>query len=295
MRARTARSPLYAAGLTAILAAALAGCSAASSGTPGASGSGSGTAAAASPLDAVRLAAKTADGATSFTGTMSVQTTAKSGASGNVDLTATIAEQLRPSLLVQVQIGTLQAAGSALPGGLAEILTPSTLYMRWSFLNQELHITKPWLAIPLSAVGKGSGIDFSQIFSQADASNPLSQTQMLGGATSVKKVGTGTVGGVPVTEYTGTMSIDKGLSFLTGSTKATLQKEVAASGFRTATFKVWIDRQHTVRKAVITEDGTAMTETSTITIASLDQPVNITIPAVGQTSPLPSADLSRLG
>ena len=75
MHARTARSPLCAAGLTAILAAALAGCAAAGSGA-----SGSATAASASPLAVVQLAAKTTDGASSFTGTMRLTATAKAGA-----------------------------------------------------------------------------------------------------------------------------------------------------------------------------------------------------------------------
>src|SRR6202042_22699 len=100
MRARTGRSPFYAAGLTAIAAAALAGCAAGSSGAgaTGATGYAPHTAAPSSPLDAVQLAAKTTGRANSFTGTMSVQATAKAGASssGNVSMTASMAEQLRP-------------------------------------------------------------------------------------------------------------------------------------------------------------------------------------------------------
>ena len=68
MRARTASSPLYAAGLTAILAAALAGCAATSSGTAATSSNTP-----SSPLDAVRLASKTTSGANSFTAAMSLQ------------------------------------------------------------------------------------------------------------------------------------------------------------------------------------------------------------------------------
>src|ERR1700728_2223076 len=122
MRARTGRSPFYAAGLTAIAAAALAGCAAGSSGT-GATGAGTHAAAPSSPLDAVQLAAKTTGGASSFTGTMSVQATSTSGAtgSGNVSMTASMAEQLHPSLLAEVQIGTLSVGGQSLPGGLSEV------------------------------------------------------------------------------------------------------------------------------------------------------------------------------
>ena len=296
MRARTARSPFYAAGLTAIAAAALAGCAAAGSGT-GAAGSGANTAASSSPLDAVQLAAKTTGGANSFTGTMSVQATAKSGApsSGNVSITASMAEQLRPSLLTEVQIGTLSVAGQSLPGGLSEVVTPSNLYLKWSVLTQELHAGKPWLVIPVSALSKSSGVNLSQLFSQATNSSPLNESQLLAGASGVRKVGTGTIDGVPVTEYTGTVSLDKGMQYLSGSAKTSMQKEVAAAGLTTATFTVWVDGQRVMRKAVITEHGTALTEVITVAISTLNQPVNIQIPAADQTTSLPTGALGSLG
>jgi hypothetical protein len=288
MRARTGRSPFYAAGLTAIAAAALAGCAA--------TGTGASAAAPSSPLDAVQLAAKTTGGANSFTGTMSVQATAKSGAasSGNVSMTASMAEQRRPSLLAEVQIGTLSVAGQSLPGGLSEIVTPSNLYLKWSVLTQELHADKPWLVIPVSALGKSSGVNLSQLFSQATNSSPLNESQLLAGASGVRKVGTGTVDGVPVTEYTGTVSLDKGMQYLSGSSKAALQKQIAAAGLSTATFTVWVDGQRVMRKAVITEHGTALTEVITVAISTLNQPVNIPVPAADQTTTLPSGALGSL-
>jgi hypothetical protein len=296
MRARTARSPLYSAGLAAIAAAALAGCAAGSSGT-GATGAGTYAAAASSPLDAVQLAAKTTGGADSFSGTMSVQATAKPGApsSDNVSMTATMAEQLRPSLLTEVQIGTLSAAGQSLPGGLSEIVTPSSLYMKWSLLTQELHTTKPWLVIPVSALSKSSGVNLSQLFSQATNSSPLNESQMLAGASGVRKVGTGTIDGVPVTEYTGTVSLDKGMQYLSGSSKAAMQQQITAAGLSTATFTVWVDGQQVMRKAVITENGTALTEVITVAISSINQPVSIQVPAADQTTQLPSGALGSLG
>jgi hypothetical protein len=296
MRARTTRSPLYAAGVTVILAAALAGCAAAGSGA-GVTGSGTRTAAPASALDAVQLAAKTTGGASSFTGTMSVQATAKPGAasSGNVSLTASMAERLRPSLLAEVQIGTLSVAGQSLPGGLSEIITPGSLYMKWSVLTQELHASKPWLAIPVSALSTSSGVNLSQLFSQATSTSPLNESQLLTGASGVRKVGTGTLDGVPVTEYTGTVSLDKGMQYLSGSAKAAMQKQITAAGLTTATFTVWVDGQRVMRKAVITERGTALTEVVTVAISSIDQPVNIQVPAADQTTALPAGALGSVG
>jgi hypothetical protein len=289
MRARTASSRVYAAGLTAILAAALAGCAAASSGTAATNPSTSSTASSG-------LASKTTSGANSFTGTMSLQVTPKPGSTGshNVSFSATMAEQLHPSLLAQVNVGSVSGTGSTLPPGLDEIATPTAIYVKWPFLTQALHLTKPWLAIPLAAMSKLSGISFSQLFSQATSSSPLSESQMLAGATSVHKAGTGTLNGVAVTEYTGTLSLDKAIQYLSGSVKAQVQKEMSAAGLTTGTFTVWIDDQHTVRKAIIDENGTAVTETTTFTVDTLNQPVNIAVPTAGQTSQLPASTLAGL-
>jgi hypothetical protein len=301
MQVNVARLPLYAAGFAVVVATAVTGCTASSSSSAGAARAAAPSSPApANALDAVKLAAKTASGVTSFTGTMSLQATVKPGAasssssSGAVSTTATFAEQLRPSLLASVNIGSLSAAGTSLPGGLAEIVTPSTLYMKWSYLTQLLHLSKPWLAIPVSSLSQGSGINFSQILGQATGSGPLSQSQLLQGATSVRQVGTGSVDGVPVTEYTGTLSLDKAISYLSGAAKTQLQQAMTTAGLTEATFTVWIDGQHTVRKAVVTEVGKDLTETITTTITSVNQPVNITLPTAGETSPLPGGDLSGL-
>jgi hypothetical protein len=291
VHARAAGTPLYAAGLTAILAAALTACGSSS-------GSGGSSAAPTAPLAAVRLAAQTSTGANSFTGTLSLQASVKGGtasSSGNTTLNATFTEQLRPALLAEVDVQSMKTAGTSLPGGMTEILNASTLYMKASFLTQALHTTKPWISLSLSAVGKSSGVNLSQIFSQASSSSPLAESQLLGGATSVRKVGTGTVDGVPVTEYTGTLSLDKGLKYLSANSRSQLQKEFSAAGLTTATFTVWIDGKNTVRKAVIKENGSTISETVTTTITSIDQPVNVQIPPASQTTPFPTSDLNSLG
>lgn len=294
MHARTARSPLYAAGVAAVAAAALAGCASAGSGTAAAKPT---AAASATPLAAVKLAAKTTSGASSFTGTISVQATAKNGASSdnNVTVKATMAERVRPSIEAEVQIGTLSAGGSSMPGEMTEVITPSDFYMKWAVLTQELHQSKPWLVLPVSALSKSSGINFSELFSSATNSSPLNESQMLAGASSVRKVGTGTINGVPVTEYTGTLSLAKSMQYLTGSAKSAMEKEIAAGGLSTASFSVWIDGQQVMRKMTVTESGTEVTEVTTVTVASINQPVNIAIPAASQTSPMPAAALSGLG
>lgn len=303
MQVSVARVPLYAAGLVVIVAVAVAGCSpsTSSSGASASAGaSGSASTAPGNALDAVKLAAKTSSSANSFTGTMDLQSTIKPGAAsssasaGAVSMSATFAEQVHPSPVASVNIASLSSAGMSVPGGLAEIVTTSTLYLKWSYLTQMLHLSKPWLAIPLSSLSQSGGVNLSQILSQATGSGPLAQSQLLQGATSVRQVGTGSLDGVPVTEYTGTLPLDKGLSYLSGAAKAQLQQAMASAGFTEMTFTVWIDGQHTVRKAVDTETGKDVTETITTTITSINQPVNIAVPTASQTSPLPGGDLGGL-
>ena len=287
MDTRVARKPLRAAGFAVVLTAALAAC--------GSQSAGSSSGASATPLSTIRLAAETSDNANSFTGTMSLKSTAKAGGSTSDDaaFNATFAEQLHPSLVAEVTFASLSTAGSTLPGSMTEILTTKTLYMKWAYLTQLLHTTKPWLALPLSTLGKSSGINLSQLLGQAGSSSPLSESQLLGGATSVRKVGTGTLDGVAVTEYAGTLSLDKGIKYLSAGNRAAVQKQLTAAGLTTATFTVWIDGKSTVRKAIINENGTTVSDTITVAITSINQPVGVTIPAASQTSALPtSGDLS---
>lgn len=296
MQVRVARLPLYTAGLAVIVATAAAGCSASSSSTVRASGS---TAPApVNALDAVKLAAKTASGANSYTGTMSLQGTVNPGAansagvSGGISMTGTFAERLHPTLLVSADIGSYSMLGTSLAGGLDELITPTTMYLKSAQLTQELHLTKPWLAMSLSAASKNSGLNLSQLVNQATGSGPLTQAQMLGASSSVREVGTGSIDGVPVTEYAGTIPVAKAISTLSGGAKAEMEQMNAAAKLTTENYTVWIDGQHIMRKAVITGTGAILTETVTVTFTSVNQPVNITAPPASQTTSLPSGDLS---
>jgi len=301
---RLAPLALPVAGLAAVLAGTLAGCepstvtaAAAAAASVGASPSVTQT-----PLAAVKLAAQVTNGVSSFTGTMSLQVTGNSGvatpssgstssgSAGDMMMASTFTEQVRP-LLAHVNIQSLSAGGTSLPGGVDEILTPGTIYLKWSLLTQTLHLTRPWLAIGVSAMTPSTGVNFGELFTEASSSGPLTESQLLAGATSVSEGGTSVVAGVPVTEYTGTIPMTQGASLLSGSAKAQLQQAITADGFRTATFTAWIDAQHMVRKAVVTEVGKTVTETITTTITSVDQPDKVSVPPANQTAPLPGSDL----
>lgn len=293
MQVRAARLPLYTAGLALVVTTVVTGCATSSSSSAAAAKSSA--AAAVTPLDAVKLAAQTSHNANSFTGTMSMQTTGSAGAastaggSGDLSMTAAFAEQLHPSLLASVNIESLSSPGVSLPGGMREVLTPTDLYLKWSYLTQTLHLSKPWLSIPLSTFAK-SGVNLSKLINQATGNSPLSQSRLLADATSVRQVGTGTIGGVPVTEYTGTIPLnDKMLSVLSGSLKTQVQQEIKTLGFTSEKFTVWIDGQHITRKIVVKMASKSAAETVTMTITSINKPVNVAIPPASQTAPMPSS------
>jgi hypothetical protein len=230
---------------------------------------------------AVKLAAQTARGANSFTGTSTI---AIKTSAGNATIAANFSEQLHPSLLAQVDVSSFQLPGVSLPSGtnlsgMQEILTPDALYLKWAFLSTMLHTSKQWIKISLSSLNSSSGMNITSLFNQFSNNGPLTQDTMLAGATNVHTVGTGTVDGVPVTEYTGTVSIDKGLAALDPSTRSSLSKVLSQAGIGTAKFTIWVDGQHLVRKSVVTETGNAMSETITTTITSVNQPVSVQVPA----------------
>jgi hypothetical protein len=295
MQVHAARLPLCAAGLAVLVGVAVTGCAASSRSSAGAGGSS--TTAQASALAAVKLTAKATDGANSFTGTMGMKATVNPGVaqsdgiSGDMSMTATFAEQLHPTLLVSAQIGSYNMFGQSLPGGLTELITPTAMYLKSPSITQALHLTKPWAVISLATAGKSTGINISQLVNQATGSGPLTQAEMLGASSSVREVGTGSIGGVPVTEYTGTIPVVKAIDGLSGSAKAQMEQMNTVAGFTNETYTIWIDGQHVMRKGVFALTGATMTENVTATITSVDQPVNIAVPPTSQTSPLPASDL----
>lgn len=282
------RSRLAAAGAVACLAATVAACGSAA---PGGSSTGN-SAASVSPKQAVLLAATSAAKVNTFSGTISLHGTYdESGTSGAIDMSGTMSGQLHPSLLFSANIGTFSAAGQNM-GPMGEVLTAKNLYIKLGILTQMMHTGKPWIEMPISALSGKTGVNLGSLLSEAQNSSPLTQTQMLAGATDVKKVGTSAVGGTPVTEYSGTISLAKAISALPASTRAGLQQEISQAGISSASFDVWLDGQNQVKKEVIVEKGSAISETITVTMTSVNQPVTISAPPASQVTAVPASALN---
>ena len=278
------RTSLLAAAVLGSVAVAAAGCS--SGGTAAASATHP---AAPTPQQVILDAAHTSQAATSFAGTMSATVT-KTG-TGTTQMSGTMQEQLRPSLLAELDITSLTTAGQSISGGLTEIVTPSAFYMKSSLFPASVTGGKAWVAIILSDLG-ANGSALQSLLSQAENSNPASQTQLLTASKDVKKVGTGAIGGVPVTEYAGSVPLAQGLAKLPANLRSQMSAEFAQSGLTTGQFKVWIDGQNRMRKMVITEVGTKISETITVTVSSYNQPVTITPPPASQVYTLPASALA---
>jgi hypothetical protein len=246
------------------------------------------------PQQAIQLAANTSRAVTSFAANMSIQIKS-SGSVGNVSLAGTITEQLRPSLLAEANYNTFGVGGQSFPGGLDEIVTPSSVYLKLGMLTQALHTSKPWIAISFSSLSKATGVDLTSLFGQLQTSSPLNQSQLFAGATNVRQVGTAVINGVPVTEYTGSVSMSEALAKLPASLRTSLGADISKAGISSAKFTEWLDAQHQVRKVIVTETGSSLSETITTTVTSINQPVSIQVPSASQTSPLPSSFLNSLG
>jgi hypothetical protein len=282
---RVTRVPLIAAAIGAITILA-AGC--ASGGhAPGATASTT----ALSPQKAIELAATQTTKVNAVAATVSVRATV---GGSSVNISGSFQEQLHPSVLVEADFSNFSAAGQSLPGGLAEIITTKAFYMKFPTLTQELKTSKPWVEIPLT--GSGLGGTLSSLLNDVQSSSPLTQTQLLSGATDVKKVGTSTIDGVPVTEYEGSVPFSVALAKLPASLRSQLSSEISqAGGIQTIDFKIWVDGQNLPRKEIVTETGTSINETVTVNITSYNQPVSITLPTAAQTYVIPASQLGTNG
>ena len=235
-----------------------------------------------SAQQAIALAASHAAIANSFAATFSMNATANGAA---LNAKGTIEESEKPSLFADMNFTSFTAEGHSMPGGIEEIITPGGLYIRMSSLSQMTG--KHWVKIPSSEFNAAGGLNLSQLLQQAQNTNPLVQTQMLAGATDVRTVGTSVLGGVTVTEYTGTYPMTAAIARLPASERAKVSQLVEQEGIASVDFKVWVDNQHQVHKMIITEQGSTFSETFTMSVTSMNQPLNTALPPASDVASIP--------
>jgi hypothetical protein len=238
-----------------------------------------------SPARAIILTADQARQVSSFASVLSVRLTGS--VSGT--MTGTMRLRSKPSLLADADFSTISFGGQALPGGMQEILTNSSIYLKLGALQQR--IGKPWIEISYAALQKGTGVDLSQLTQQVQENNPLVQAQMLAGAKDVRDAGTQTIDGVLTTHYTGSYPLSAGLARLPASLRSLEQKALARLDITTVQFNVWIDAQHQMRKMTAVEVGTGQRIDVSMQLTGINQPVDVTPPPASQVATIPASAL----
>lgn len=277
MSARPARRAAVAAAVGAVAAVLAAGCS---------SGSGLQASAGLSPSRAITLAAQQAQRVNSASYTLNVHVSGASSAA----IASRVQMRIRPSVLMNVDVTSLTSAGHSVPGGMQEIVTGKTLYLKLAALQRE--VGKPWLAIPFAQMQRITGINLGQVIQQAQANNPLVQTQMLAVSKDVKVAGTQTIDGVATTEYTGSYPISAGLARVPASLRHMAQQQMRQFGVTAMTFRVWIDGQHMTRKLVAHANGTSEQLTVETQITSINRTPRISVPPRDQVATVPTSALN---
>lgn len=238
------------------------------------------------PSQAVQLAASQSQAETSLTANLQVSTQG----SATMTSSGTVQEEKKPALFVNADLSSVAVNGQTLPGGIQEILTPSTLYLRMHELSEMTG--KQWLKLPFSELSNlTGGVNVGQLVQQASSSEPTTQAEFLAGASNVRTVGTGVIDGVPVTEYTGTISMTTALQRIPAAERSQVSQAITKAGITSANFTVWLDAQHRVRKLIMKENGDSITETVSMQVTSIDQPVSTQLPSASQAATVPASDL----
>lgn len=242
-----------------------------------------------SATEAVKLAVGNAQKVNSFTALISVQ--ADGSSAGNSAFSGTFKEQRKP-LRIAEDFSTFQAAGQSL-GSMSMIITPTEMYLKLGMITQMLHTSKPWVEFPISALKSSDSL--SQLLGQAQTNDPLSDAKLLDAVTNLRTVGPDTVDGTPVTEYTGSATINRAMAELPASVRTQFGQQAEQLGIGEINFKVWIDGQRNIRQEISTMTGSTVTVTTTMTTTSINQPVTITMPSASQTTSVPASALSGSG
>lgn len=271
------------------IAIAAAGCSSAThssafkpgggSTTPANSQGGGGGHATLTALNAVHMAAQKATHMKSFAATFSMKV---SGAT-----TMTVAGSMRGKLHpveMYANLPSMRVAGQSL--SVAEIITPKAMYLKMPQIAQQTH--KPWAEIKFSSLKGSAGAGIGAMMQQVSNQSPSSQASMLLGASHAKVVGHSVINGVSVTEYAGSYPFAKALAKM----PASLRSKVAASGFSTISFKIWLDSAYQMHKMVMVEKGSMASMTMSILMTSINQPVHIPFPSASQVINIPASALN---
>jgi hypothetical protein len=177
-------------------------------------------------------------------------------------------------------------------GSIEERLVDGTIYMRLGSIGGgKLPEGKSWMSISLDELGAKSGINYDQLFDQAQSNSPTQGLEYLEGLSGdVEKVGDDTVAGAPATHYRASIDYAKVAAKLPDSA-ASQRDELSKLGKVPA--DVWInDDDRVVKMHLVVDAGSlgasAGTAELTMEITDFGVPVDVQAPPADQTTDLSS-------
>jgi hypothetical protein len=265
--------PLGFAAVAVAAAVTVAGCKGASYSSAAPSGSPSGSTSSMSPAQAFTLASQDTQQVKSLTANLQIQATG----SLNASLAGTLKQVMAPSPMMSLNAN----AGSL--GSLRMILDNGMAYLRSPLLTRAFG--KPWVegtysGMSGSSMMNHSGLNIGPLVSLLQGSSPLVQTQMFGYGTNKRWMGHAMYNGMQTSELGGSYSLNSILGHLPSSLQPMVQSEMN-NGINLTRFRMWMDRDHMVRKMVLTLLGNNNTRiTITLSITSLNQLTGLQTPPI---------------
>lgn len=170
-------------------------------------------------------------------------------------------------------------------GTFETVLIPPMTYLKFpgkSGLAPHLH--KPWIAISTKGL-PGAAVPFGGPFGDSDPGALLKSLTAI--STSVTKVGTATIGTVPVTEFRVMVDPAKASA---GLERMELRLFAKAAGNATLPVEVWVDPQNLVRRVTlsVTAKRPAGHLTQTTNFYDFGVPVRVSAPPASEVAKAPS-------
>jgi hypothetical protein len=237
-----------------------------------------GQAAPITPRQALSLAVREARQATSMAASFSARSRLESL---TATATGTIRVRYRPAMQLDMSAAE---TGSGASFQVDEIVTGRAAYLKAIRFFGTVG-NKPWIKVPDSEPNPSQSV--TTVLETGYEFAPAAQIETLATAKTVRAAGIAAIDGVPTMRYTG---------YYTQRAVAAAQHPAyadATSMIGKVTFSVWIDAGHQVRR--LTEDGPAVgggTQTLTIDITAVDQPVHIAPPPERKVALAPRGNFS---
>lgn len=258
--------PLGFAAVAVAAAVTVAGCKPGSYSGASSSGSQFGTTSSSPTVQVMTLAAQQAQQVRSFTANLEIQAT------GNLNATlfGTLNEVTTPTPLISINAN----AGSL--GNVQLILNNGMAYLKSPLVSRSYG--KPWMGGTYSAMSSSSGLNLGSLINVLQTSSPMVQTQMFGHGSNERRMGSMMWNGMRTTEYGGHYNLASVLGSLSSSMQPMMQSEMN-SGINMTRFRVWMDQTRMIRKMILIELGNNTRITITLTITSINQPMQIQMPS----------------